>query len=316
MDLIDLMTVGADPVKAALDRLRSILDRYESDDSSQQDEAFERARAYCLQEWGGYGEGLEALAQRTEAEGGESLDAAMAALRYREEAEEPGRLIRAARRRLEERTKNGGARAAVLARYGSEQAALAPTPVERLFIEAARVLADDPDDPFSPLAGWSLPWHPLPDPLRTVVSQVIALPERVTDAHDECLSWEERRRERAVFGDGPGEALLPLACAARLRIVEDLWRKDLPARTPEDLRARLTYWSEQGGDDGTGYGVLRADLERVLAAGALARPATTGNTRDAAHRLKQAHPDWSLARIGKELAISRQAVHKHLKRGV
>ncbi|MBI3445724.1 MAG: HTH domain-containing protein, partial [Magnetospirillum sp.] len=37
------------------------------------------------------------------------------------------------------------------------------------------------------------------------------------------------------------------------------------------------------------------------------------STKERARQIKTDNPDWSLARIGKELGISRQAVHKHLK---
>jgi len=311
MDLIDLMTTGRNPEDAALDRLEAILGRYESEDPAQQDEAFERARAYCDAHWGAYQTGLEALADRIEANAADPLEGSLASLRWRQEAEDPFSLIRLIRRRREAADNGEAARAAIIQRYGGEEAARRPTPLERTFITAAAPLADDTEsDEFGPLAGWSVHWHPLPEALRTAVTAACPLPRSVTDARAECLAWEDRRDELALLGGGPGAAVLPTACAARHRVVEDLWRRELPADNVADLLARLDFWVARGGDDGLGYTVVREDLRRLAAS--FGRSA--GGTREMARRLKTEHPDWSLAKIGKQLGISRQAVHKHLKR--
>jgi hypothetical protein len=233
----------------------------------------------------------------------------MAALRLREEADEPGHLIHLTRRRR--RRSQPSARDAVVALYGDEALARAPTPFEQIFITAARSLADpgeDPLDPFARLAGWAVPWHIPPEPLRVLVASVLPLPLSVAAARDEARLWEERRRQRACLDAGPSAAL-PTACAARHRAVIDLWRADLRAVTPADLVARLEYWVEFGGDDGKGYKVLHDDIATMSLP-----VAPPDGTRERIRRLKIAHPDWSLAQIGAVLGISRQAVHKHLKR--
>lgn len=93
-----------------------------------------------------------------------------------------------------------------------------------------------------------------------------------------------------------------------------MWRRDLPARSLEDLEARLDYWTALGGEDGTGYAVVLDDVRR-LPKTVIPPVADLGETTsDRARRLKGEHPDWSLAQIGKALGISRQAVHKHLRR--
>ena len=314
MDLIDLMTSGVNPEEAALDRLEAILARFECDDPLVQDEALERARDYCELHWGGYHLGLSALADRIEAAASDPLEGSLASLRWRQEGEEPGSVIRAYRRRNESSVRREAERAALIRRYGSEAAALAPTPRERVFIAAAASLAGDGDgsDPFAPLAGWSLPWHPLPESLREAVAGASPLPATIVAAREETLAWESRREELALLGGGP-TATLPTACAARHRLVEAMWRKDLPAHDASDLSARLDYWVGRGGDDGLGYRVLQGDVQRVV--GALAQLRAPVGNGDTARRLKAQHPEWSLARIGAELGISRQAVHKHLKRG-
>lgn len=316
MDLFDLMTKDQDPEDLALDRLEGIVALYGSDDESVSDEALARAIGLCGKQWGGYKQGIEALARRVEERAADPLVGSMEALTLREEAEDPGALILAARLRRSERSRESAARAALIARYGSLDEALNPSPIERLFIEAAENLSDRDEngsiDPWSSLAGWSLPWHEIPELLRQAVIAACPLPATITDARDETLTWESRKAELELLADGPGDAALPTACTARHRLVEDLWRRGLPARSVEELEARLDYWASRAGDDGLGYGVILEDLRTLAASGALAGKMAE-STKDKARRLKAENPGWSLARIGQDLGISRQAVHKHLK---
>ncbi|CAA7613809.1 HTH domain-containing protein [Magnetospirillum sp. SS-4] len=305
MDLFDFL--GEDREARALDRLTIMLAGFEADSEIEQDLALERAIAYCRKEWGSYAAGLEALARRLE----ETPDHAVRSLQLREEGSEPGTLIRAIRLRRRRERGRAGEIEAVIAIYGGEDEAKAPTAFETVFITAAAHLSDGEADPFAPLDGWSLPWHDVPERLRRVVSEACPLPRTVSAARDECLRWEERLLHLEILYDCPGAGILPTACAARRRVVEDLWRKGLRAASLADLYARLDYWAARGGDDGAGYGVLQSDLDAVAA---ILGPRGGGETtKDRARRLKAANPHWSLARIGKELGISRQAVHKHLK---
>ncbi|NFV79830.1 HTH domain-containing protein [Magnetospirillum aberrantis] len=325
MNLLDLMQAGEDLRDKALDRLESIVAQYSSSDDDVQDEALARAISLCGKEWGSYKAGLEELVRRREAHSSSTDDPLaieMEVLRLREEAEDPGALIRMARARRQLGGQENTERAMIVARYGSFEAAVSLTPVETMFVSAACHLADsDPlavdgegiaeaDGPWATLAGWSVPWHEIPAALALVVTDVCPLPTSVADARAEALSWEERKREREILADGPGKAVLPTACAARHRMVEDAWRRDLPVRDAAEFEARLDYWASRGGDDGTGYGVLLLDWRRL---GGMALPSSGERTKEKARRLRAEHPDWSLARIGKELGISRQAVHKHLK---
>ncbi|CAA7616054.1 HTH domain-containing protein [Magnetospirillum sp. UT-4] len=315
MDLVDLMVSGVDPREQALDHLERIITLYQSPDDAVQDEAMARAITFCGKEFGGYKAGLLMLARRREETSDEQLDALLDAMRLREEADDPGSLIRLARDARSAKGRADAGRAAVIARYGSLEAARGPTPVEMPFVEATRHLVvadgDGPGDAWAPLAGWSLPWHDIPPELRHAVASACPLPTTVLDARAEAVVWMQRREELSLLGDGRGNAALPTACAARHRLVEALWSRELPAASAADFEARLVYWADLGDDDGTGYGVLLGDLRRLNAAGGF----TGGGerTKDKCRRLKAEHPEWSLGRIGKELGISRQAVHKHLK---
>lgn len=326
MDLLDLMASRDDLREKALDRLAGIVALYDSDDRDVQDEALARAISLCGNEWGGYRAGLEELACRTEAEASqECVSTEMQALRLREEGADPGAMIRAARARRVHVRQQDDERAAVIARYGSLEAAVAPSPIEIMFISATASLANSeppglpveeggipPDPVWGPLAGWSVPWHDIPAELVAAVISACALPTTIGDARDEALTWEQRKRERALLGEGPGAAILPTACTARHRLVEDLWKRGLVCHSPADFEIRLEYWVKRGGDDGAGYAILQRDLAGLGSWGASS--AGIISTKDKARRLRSENPEWSLARIGKELGISRQAVHKHLKK--
>ncbi|MBC7905812.1 MAG: hypothetical protein H7Y60_03575 [Rhodospirillaceae bacterium] len=305
MNLLDLMTTGEDLREKALDRLEGIIALYASDDEDVQDEALARAITLCGKEWGGYKPGLEELAKRKE-----DADALVDALRLREEADDPGTMVRTARARRALAGKLDGERAIIVARYGSLEAAIKPSPIECMFVDGAAHLADPDDaDPWSPLAGWSVPWHDIPAELVTAVTNACPLPTTVADARAEALTWDERKRERDLLSDGPGAAALPTACTARHQLVAQLWSRGLAVRDPAELEARLEYWTTHGGDDGAGYAIIAEDVRRL--SGGFAKVGE--GTKDKVRRLKAEHPDWSLARIGKELCITRQAVHKHLR---
>ncbi|MBC7908016.1 MAG: hypothetical protein H7Y60_14905, partial [Rhodospirillaceae bacterium] len=125
MNLLDLMTTGEDLREKALDRLDGIIALYASDDEDVQDEALARAITLCGKEWGGYKQGLEELAKRKE-----EADSLVDSLRLREEADDPGAMIRTARTRHALAGKLDGERAAIIARYGSLEAATRPSPIE------------------------------------------------------------------------------------------------------------------------------------------------------------------------------------------
>lgn len=298
----------------ALSLLDLLFDRYESPDESAQDTALAAAQSLCHAVWGGYSAGFEALAHKIESAVPGSVESSLRALRLREEASDPGGLIRATRFRRERAASRDQERAAALSRYGNEASAWSPTTTEAVLIAAGRDLADpgSEDDPHAPLCGWHLPWHEPPLPVRDRVAAALPLPSSIVAARDECREWEQRKRDLDVIGDGPGAVGLPTACAARHWLVERMWRSDLAMTGTADLIARLEYWVERGGDDGSGYRILLDNLSG--SAGAWLRD-PEGGSHARILRLKAEHPDWSLARIGQELGISRQAVHKHLKRG-
>lgn len=291
MDLFDLMSQGRED--KALDRLEGMLALYDSESEAEQDEALERARAFCDLEWGSYPTGLEVLAKRCATRKGDGAEAAMQALRLHEEGAKPGSIIRAVRLARLRESSRIDERAAVIARYGGVEAVLRPTELEMVLISFAAACESAAE-------------------IEAAVIAAQAMPADIEAARLEALRWETRLRHMELVSDPDSPPpVLPSACAVRHRLVEAAWRRDLPVSSIADFSARLDYWSSRGGEDGSGYGVLAADFQS-LAQGLGTRGAAP-STKDRARALKEANPEWSLARIGKELGISRQAVHKHLK---
>lgn len=296
--------------------LDDILELYRSPDQAVQDEAMARAITLCGRMWGGYRAGLDAFAAALEERG--SPEDVSRALELREEAEDPGVLIRC------RRESGAGAgedddrdrKAAVLARYPGMDDPREPTAEEWRLIESCAHLADNGGegraDPWGALAGWGVPWHPLPEALTAAIGAARPLPVTIAEARAETLAWDRRLEDLAILSGGSRGVVLPTACAARHRVAIDLWRRDLPVKSGEEIRLRLEFWRERGGDDGAGYAILSADLDRLGGTG-ISGVGGRG-THDAVLRLKAENPAWSLARIAQEVGISRQAVHKHLRR--
>lgn len=285
MDLFDLMSQGRED--KALDRLEGILAQFDSEDEAEQDEALDRARSFCDLEWGSYPAGLEALVRRLSKTG---YDAGrLRALE--EEGAKPGAIIRAARLARQHQSAELDERARIIAQYGSEEAVLNPTEFDRLFMDAATQAA--------------------PGEEEAAVAAAHPLPVTVEAARAEALRWEARLHHMRLV-DGPeSEISLPDACALRHRLVAAAWGKGARVTTLADFSARLDYWASRAAEDVGGYAVLAADFAALGSALSGRLPGTS--TKDKARALRDAHPEWSLARIGKELGISRQAVHKHLK---
>ena len=112
------------------------------------------------------------------------------------------------------------ARAAIVARYGSEAAALAPCVRERALRDATwtLVVQGDPDTGPS-LMGWrDGPAASMPAEVRRSVSAVLPLPDGLDAAMAEAAYWTERAETRAAL-NGPS---LPLWVQARMAIVEEI----------------------------------------------------------------------------------------------
>jgi hypothetical protein len=121
------------------------------------------------------------------------------------------------------------ARAAVIARYGSEAAALRPCDRERALREAtwSLVMTGSPETGPS-LMGWrDGPIATMPPEVRREVSAAIPLPATLAAAETEAAYWRERAEMRVVLDAPP----LPVWVRARLAFLDGLTGR-LPAPTP------------------------------------------------------------------------------------
>lgn len=112
------------------------------------------------------------------------------------------------------------ARAAIVARYGSEAAALAPCDREHALREGtwSLVMQGDPETGPS-LMGWrDGPVSTMPPEVRREVSAAIPLPATLAAAETEAAYWRQRAEARAVLDAPP----LPVWARARLSFLDGL----------------------------------------------------------------------------------------------
>ncbi|WP_342111275.1 helix-turn-helix domain-containing protein [Methylobacterium sp. SI9] len=130
------------------------------------------------------------------------------------------------------------ARAAVIARYGSEAAALLPCDRERALREATwhLVMTGSPETGPS-LMGWRAgPIATMPPEVRREVSAAIPLPVTLIAAETEAAYWRERAETRAALDGGP----LPVWVRARLAFLDGLTgikAPPVPPPSPSDAPA-------------------------------------------------------------------------------
>lgn len=170
---------------------------------------------------------------------------------------------REARRRVEA--------AAIIERYGSEDALFEDTPMEAALRAACEPLLG-PGETWSTsysLDGWGSlgTGATMPASVRTAVSLGWPLPETVTEAWVECEAADRLMGERCTVE----YAYEPhLYVQARRNVVEEICNA-LPARSLNDLRARGEWLafqadaevSQRPGEHRTLIATLRADIERM-----------------------------------------------------
>ena len=161
-------------------------------------------------------------------------------------------------------------RAGVLERYGSAEAALAPTELERLVDAAAQPFKREEMKDYlngrfmtETLDGW---WETYKDPPPRVVEAVSGaypLPATVSEAKAEYDWWRNRDREIELIEGEGADTYLSLAAQAREHVVRRLYRYDLPARTTEEVALRLEADEGDGWQDSELVTAAIADLRRL-----------------------------------------------------
>lgn len=181
----------------------------------------------------------------------------------------PGYRARMAAKQAEIARQNAAFRQSVIAKYGSEAAALCPTPLEQAINDACkpliRVRAGYPDD----LDGCNpFRFGILPARVVAVLKAAVPMPRTLQKAASEVAFWKERDNEIQSIMEGcPIEQRLSLACEARRRMVMDALRYDIRAVSTADAIFRVEFLLNSGMHN-TGKELQPAlDDLRALAAG-------------------------------------------------
>jgi hypothetical protein len=152
-------------------------------------------------------------------------------------------------------------RNAVIARYGSSEAALARSGREQILHDAVAdlLVRHDPDmDPpgrwHASLDGWdrSSLLHPSPTVMARI-ERALPLPNTVRQAKDEFDYWKQRSHELEMLLGRPGDTQLDLPAICRAQRVQALYERELPIRSISDLHLRLQFavnpeWTDDTGE--------------------------------------------------------------------
>ena len=165
------------------------------------------------------------------------------------EAEEPGYKARRAQERRERERQWAEYRFAVIAKYGSEDAAKGPTPIEQTIdaaVEPLRRGVREGTQAVESLDGWHrlLSTREAPDRVRRAVEQAWPMPGTISAAKAEYDLWNERDDElAAAWGAGRGDTvLLSLGCHLRREMVLGLLETGLRAQSIADVIIRQRHY--------------------------------------------------------------------------
>jgi hypothetical protein len=166
----------------------------------------------------------------------------------------------AAKRRENDWRRTETERNAVIARYGSREAALARSDREQILHDAVAdlLVRHDPDmDPpgrwHASLDGWDRSIvHPSPLVLARI-EHALPLPNTVRQAKDEFEHWTQRSYELEMLLGRPGDTQLDLPAICRARRAQALYERELPIRSVDDLHLRLQFavnpeWADDTGE--------------------------------------------------------------------
>ncbi|PGH58021.1 hypothetical protein CRT60_08670 [Azospirillum palustre] len=157
----------------------------------------------------------------------------------------------------QDRKKHAAERAAIIARYGSFEAATARDEREQLLHEAALPWLEGPNVSTDPefahqsgrwhkrMGGWEaygcFGQHPV-DPCRLAIENAYPMPVTIRQARDEHQAWERRRHELDLIQEAYGAyEVLDLPAEYRWRRVRRLYESELPIVTMDDLHIRLQF---------------------------------------------------------------------------
>lgn len=194
------------------------------------------------------------------------------------EKQEPGYKARVRAERAEEERERAAYRAAVISKYGSEEAAKSPVQFEQVVEDAVahlkrREMKHYANGDFETLTldGWSHGDSPVPDSVLRAVEGATPLPTTIAGAKAEYDLWCERERELgAAWNSEFSDNYLSIACILRQDIVRDLMETGLRAQTLNDVIIRQRYVIQDYMADG--FCAVLADLEHLAGMAPAAAP--------------------------------------------
>ena len=191
------------------------------------------------------------------------------------EEKEPGWKASEAAKRAEKVRAWSIRKAAIIARYGSMEAASAPCWREKLILAAVapwRTVKRRPYERWTDkLDGWRDALHgyrKAPPRVIAAISAAYPMPTTFGKAKAEADYWEARNRElEDLFsedGTGLGDTALDFAASLRADMVRDLAERDLPVTTLADLHARFVMYRDRQYHDVETEDVLFRDLTTLV----------------------------------------------------
>ncbi len=218
-------------------------------------------------------------------------------------------------------------RAALIAKYGSIDAATAPCERERLILAAVarwRTVRDNPrwTHALDGWTGWAFAARKeAPAHVIEAIVQAYPLPTTFAQAKAEHDYWTVRNQELedAFSEDGSslGDNELDLPTAIRAGIVRALAEHELPVSTLSDLHGRFAMYRESESNDDTVEAALFRDIETMAlreaqASDVTTMPSTSSRVHEAGQveALLRANPQWSDRRIARAGGCSPTTVGK------
>jgi Homeodomain-like domain len=170
--------------------------------------------------------------------------------------------------------KRADLRARVVTKYGGEEAARQPVPMEQAIEDAAAPFKRRQPKTFAngvfetdTLDGWAnMNGEKVPDHVRRAIESAIPVPTSIREAKAEYDFWRERNDElEAVCSGDGGDTYLSLECALRQTIICDLLETGLRAQTMADVLVRQRYLVTCECDLAEVEQAVMADLEHLAA---------------------------------------------------
>ncbi|MEW9272462.1 hypothetical protein [Gluconobacter oxydans] len=194
------------------------------------------------------------------------------------EEREPGYKARKAAEQSERLRKRAEERIRIIRAYGSEEAAKAPTVLEKRVLEAVQPFIrvkkrreGKEKGEYETLLGWTVHdfGKPCPPRVQKVIENALPMPVTIAHAWEEYCCWELREHEldHVIGGVRPEftpDWYLADACAHRRNIVRELLEHGLRARSVSEILTRIEHLNNTGCLDVEEYAqALIADLNSL-----------------------------------------------------